>query len=53
MWQGGAWRIPFSPSQGVGDPAGDLAKQVFTTALEHLAIIGGLLLVIVDALRLG
>jgi uncharacterized membrane protein YphA (DoxX/SURF4 family) len=30
---------------------GDPAKQAFTTALEHLAIVGGLLLVIVDALR--
>jgi uncharacterized membrane protein YphA (DoxX/SURF4 family) len=30
---------------------GDPAKQAFTTALEHLAIIGGLLLVAVDALR--
>jgi putative oxidoreductase len=29
---------------------GDPAKQAFTTALEHLAIVGGLLLVIVDAL---
>jgi putative oxidoreductase len=32
---------------------GDPAKQVFTTFLEHLAIIGGLLLVIVDAFRIG
>jgi putative oxidoreductase len=30
---------------------GDPAKQAFTTALEHLAIVGGLLLVIADALR--
>ena len=30
---------------------GDPAKQAFTTVLEHLAIVGGLLLVIVDALR--
>ena len=30
---------------------GDPAKAAFTTFLEHLAIIGGLLLVIVDALR--
>jgi putative oxidoreductase len=32
---------------------GDPAKQAFTTSLEHLAIIGGLLLVAVDAVRAG
>jgi putative oxidoreductase len=32
---------------------GDPAKQAFTTALEHLAIVGGLMLVAVDALRGG
>jgi putative oxidoreductase len=32
---------------------GDPAKAAFTTFLEHLAITGGLLLVIVEALRIG
>ena len=30
---------------------GDPAKKEFTTSLEHVAIIGGLILVIVDSLR--
>ena len=32
---------------------GDPAKREFTTSLEHVAIVGGLLLVIVDSLQAG
>jgi uncharacterized membrane protein YphA (DoxX/SURF4 family) len=32
---------------------GDAAKREFTTSLEHVAIVGGLILVIVDSLRTG
>jgi hypothetical protein len=32
---------------------GEPAKREFTTSLEHVAIIGGLVLVIVESLRTG
>ena len=32
---------------------GDPAKREFTTSLEHVAIVGGLILVIVESLRAG
>jgi len=32
---------------------GESAKREFTTALEHVAIVGGLLFVILDALQVG